>query len=254
MSEGFEKLKEIGAQKIHEQTHIPKEHAESIVNKKFTRMNKIQYLGFISILEREYSIKLDNLRNSAKDYFQDSEEEDEEATPKKLFIIPQRKKSYTKYYILLAIIILIIVAIYNTSTTQQHEISPKIQNEKITQVKQKIVTKAEIPEPIIEEKEEVKEVEITPKVFKIIPNVKLWMGYIDLNTGKKSQVTFSDEFELDPDGHWLIALGHGNVSFEIGNKFDEYKSHKNMRFEYKNGELKKLTYAEFLALNKGKKW
>ncbi len=251
MSEGFEKLKEIGAQKIHEQTHIPKEHAQSIISRKFSKMNKIQYLGFISILEREYSIKLDDLRSSAKDYFQENEEEENDETTKKLFVIPQRKKALTNYYILLAVLILIVVALYNTSSSQQAAITPKIENEKITQVKQDIVSKKEVPEP---SKAEVKKVVEVPKVFKILPKDKLWIGYIDLNTGKKRQKIFSDVFELDPDGHWLLSLGHGNVNFEIGNKFDEYTSHKNMRFEYKNGELKKLTYSEFLALNKGKKW
>lgn len=249
MSEGFDRLKEIGAQKIHEQTHIPKEHAQSILDRNFTKMNKIQYLGFISILEREYSLNLDMLKNSAKEHFCEIEIEENESSSKKLFVIPQRKKFYTKIYILIAVIILIIVAIVNSSTTPEPIVPKKIDNEKIIKITQEIATKVEELNPAPTE-----EKVITPKLFKIIPNVKLWMGYVDLNTGKKSQKTFTKEFELDPNGHWLLALGHGNVNFEIGDKLIEYKSHKNMRFEYKNAQLKKLSYAEFLALNKGNKW
>ncbi len=252
MSDGFEKLKEIGAQKIHEQTHIPKEHAHSIINKKFTKMNKIQYLGFISILEREYSIKLDGLKNSAKEYFQESEE-DSNTTSKKLFVVPERKKSYTKYYILLAVLILILVAIFNTSTQEQSINTPSVdsktttQTTQIVETAQKIVAKEKPSEPIVKE-------EATPKVFKIIPNVKLWMGYSDLNTGKKQQKIFSDEFELDADGHWLLALGHGDVNFMVNGKLEEYKIQKNMRFEYKNNRLREVSYSEFLTLNKGEEW
>ncbi|MCF6330425.1 MAG: hypothetical protein L3I99_02605 [Sulfurimonas sp.] len=277
MSDGFEKLKEIGAQKIHEQTHIPKEHAHSIINKKFTKMNKIQYLGFISILEREYSIKLDSLKNSAKEYFQESEK-DNKTTTEKLFVVPQRKKSYTKHYILLAVLILVAVAIFNTSTQEQSINTPSVDlkiteqpistpsidlktteqlidtpspkpktTTQIIQTAKKTVAKEKESEPIVKE-------EAIPKVFKIIPNVKLWMWYADVNTNKKKQKTFSDEFELDADGHWLLALGHGDVSFMINGKLEEYKIQKNIRFEYKNHKLRKITYSEFLTLNKGKEW
>ncbi len=283
MSDGFERLKEIGAQKIHEQTHIQKGHAHSIVNKKFTKMNKIQYLGFISILEREYSINLDVLRDEAKAYFKESEEEGgNDEVVKNSFVVAQRKKSYTKYYVMIALLILIVV-INNLFITQESKTTPKIDNENSTQITQNIdnensiettqnidnekiiqptqptqniVTKTEVSEPVIQEEEIAPIVapKITPRVLKITPNEMLWMGYIDLNTNKKYQKTFSDEFELDPNGHWIFALGHGSVNFEIGDKINKYNTHKNMRFEYKNGELKKLTYQDFLVLSKGVKW
>ena len=248
MSNDFTTLKEIGAQKIHEQTHIPKKHVDAILDKKFHNMNKIQFLGFISILEREFSLKLGELKEVSSEYFVDNTED--MTSSEKLFIASKKRNLYAKYYILLAILILIIVAVSNTIKEEKVVVSPKIDNTKITQVTQKIVTKIDVPEDIEEFKEEI----VVPKVLKIIPNVKLWMGYINLNTGKKFQKTFNDEFELDPDGHWLLTLGHGDVSFEINGKLDEYKTQKNLRFEYKNSELKKISYSEFLVLNKGEKW
>ena len=105
--DGYEKLKEIGSQKIHEDTHIPKEHTRGLVNASFINMNKIQFLGFISILEREYSINLDTLKAEGLEYFEDNTRE--YTIAKKVFVPPTKKKSYTKYYVGTAIIIFVIV-------------------------------------------------------------------------------------------------------------------------------------------------
>ena len=65
MSEDFEKLKKIGVQRIHEATHISRIHAQAILNCSFEDMTKIQLNGFISILQREYSLDLSDLRDKS---------------------------------------------------------------------------------------------------------------------------------------------------------------------------------------------
>ena len=250
MSNDFEKLKDIGVQKIHEQTNIPKKHVNAMIDKNFQNMHKVQLLGFISILEREYSLKLDELKSKASECFMD--ETEDFVSTEKLFTTSKRRNKYTKYYILLVALILIIVVISNSVEDKKFMDTPNIDipNIEDTKITQEIATKIELPEVIEELKEEV----AIKKVFKVMPNIKLWMGYIDLNTGKKRQKIFSDEFELDSNGHWLLSLGHGDVNFEINGELNKYKTKENLRFEYKNGELKKISYSEFLALNKGKKW
>lgn len=52
VNEGFEKLGTIGAQKINEKTHISKYHVQALLHNNFDDMTKIQFLGFVSILER----------------------------------------------------------------------------------------------------------------------------------------------------------------------------------------------------------
>lgn len=244
MSNGFEKLKEIGAQKIHEQTHIPKEYTYAIVDRNFQNMNKIQFLGFMSILEREYSIKLDDLKNEAIDYFEENTKTF--TISKKVFLPAKKRKSFSKYYILLAVFILIFVALSNSSTVEKSIDAPKIDIDKIAQASLDMAT--QIEEPVI-----IEDIPVS-KTLKIIPDVELWMSYVNLNTGKKYQKVFSDELELDGDEHWLIKLGHGKVTFDINGGVDKYKSSRTLRFEYKNGNLKKLSYSEYSRLNKGKKW
>ena len=58
---GLEKLREIGTHKIFERTHIAKKFVEDILNENFSSMNRVQFAGFLSILEREYNLDLHEL-------------------------------------------------------------------------------------------------------------------------------------------------------------------------------------------------
>lgn len=69
MSSDLEKLKEIGAQKIFEQTHITKEHIQAILHKSFEGLTKVQFQGFVSILEREYQVDLKDLKSDASEFY-----------------------------------------------------------------------------------------------------------------------------------------------------------------------------------------
>ncbi len=62
MGEGLERLKDIGAQKIYEATHISRKNVETIFTKRYEGMSKVQLFGFLTILEREYKVNLDEIR------------------------------------------------------------------------------------------------------------------------------------------------------------------------------------------------
>jgi hypothetical protein len=51
-----------------------------------------------------------------------------------------------------------------------------------------------------------------------------------------------------------LAFGHGNISIETNGVSHEFKTHKNMRFLYKNGVLKEIDVEEYKTLNGGKIW
>jgi len=248
--DGYEYLQGIGAQTIHEDTHIPKEHTRGLVNATFTNMNKIQFLGFISILEREYSLDLGSLKKKGLEYFEDNAQEFTIA--QKVFVAVPKKKSFAKYYILTAIIIFALVIAGNMFISQEVKKTPHIvDNTSISTATKSIAPKIE--QVMLDEakKEEEKRLAAT---FKILPKALLWVGYIDLNTGKKYQKTFKDELALDPHGHWLLTLGHGNVDFDVNGELQQFTTSRNLRFVYQDGELKKIRSAEFKKLNKGEKW
>ena len=260
MSEHFDKLKSIGAQKIHENTHISRLHVEGILEEDFTKMTKIQLLGFISILEREYGLNLDILKNSAIKYFQNLEDEHaDDDVEVKVFLAPKRKRNLTPIYLLVvAVIFISIMFVSMSGSSSKEEVAP-IDNRVIESAKSNIEPIIETP---IDENITVKVEEVKPKViekeeitsFKIIPKVKVWLGYVDLNSHKKYQRTFKDEFDLDPSKDWILAFGHGHLKIEINGVIKKYKIKKNVRFSYIGGDLEEISLEEFKRLNKGSRW
>ena len=118
MSKELEKLKEIGAQKISEQTHIARVHIQAVIHESFEDLTKIQFLGFVSILEREYSIDLSELKSHGLEYFS----EENYSLKKDMFQSPKRKQR--SFPIILTFILLIIaVALYYGYIS--HDISQK---------------------------------------------------------------------------------------------------------------------------------
>lgn len=247
--DGFEVLKEIGSQKIHEDTHIPKEHTRGLVDASFSNMNKIQFLGFISILEREYSINLDTLKEKGLEYFEDNTIE--YTIAKKVFVASPKKKSFSKFYVIAAVILFVLVVISNMAPSKKQSIETVLDNTNIENATESIAPKIE---QVIIAEEIKKEEKRLAATFKILPKVNLWVGYIDLDSGRKYQKTFDDELALDPNGHWLLTLGHGNVDIDINGELKQYQTSRNLKFEYKDGVLKKIYSAEFMRLNKGEMW
>jgi len=248
--DGYEQLKEIGWQKVHEDTHIPKEHTKGLVGASFSAMNKIQFVGFVSILEREYNLDLLTLRSKGIKYFEDNMQE--YTIAQKVFVAPKKKKSYTVYYILAAVAIFAVLIMSTLpSSLDRHTIDMSLDNTNIENATESIAPKIE---QVLLDEEAKREEKRLAATFKILPKANLWVGYINLDTGEKLQNTFDDELSLNPHGHWLLTLGHGNVDFDINGELQQFKTSRNLRFVYKNGELKKIRTAEFIRLNKGEKW
>ena len=93
MSDGLNKLRGIGAQKIHELTHIARQHVQAVLHETFDDMNKIQFLGFVSILEREYGVDLSDLKAKGQEFYAGESSKLHQET--KVFVSPKKKKSYT---------------------------------------------------------------------------------------------------------------------------------------------------------------
>ncbi|MEA2092106.1 MAG: hypothetical protein U9O83_07065 [Campylobacterota bacterium] len=270
MSNGFDRLKSIGAQKIHEQTHIARHHAQALLHESFDDINRIHFLGFISILEREYGVDLSDLKTKGEEFYSGETTKVEEEV--KVFVTPKKKKNYTLVYITVAVLIFIIAVLFtlNLSSSAFTKVkSHPIDNSAIENAKESMSHNATLKN----KKLAVEDINITtedknstlPRVvqsesvelvksFKIMSKAQLWLGYIDLGTYKKYQKLFSGEIVLDPGKDWLLALGHGYVNIEIDGEVTEFKEKRNMRFLYKDSKLSKINLEEFKELNRGNKW
>ncbi|MFT5835453.1 MAG: hypothetical protein ACI9RG_000342 [Sulfurimonas sp.] len=277
MSDGLSKLRGIGAQKIHELTHIARQHVQAVLHETFDDMNKIQFLGFISILEREYGVDLSDLKAKGQEFYAGESPKLEQDT--KVFVSSKKKKSYTLLYILVVVVIFAVAVSFTLDLTSSASTKAKthtIDNSAIENAKDSMSQNAIIEDEnitiedknttvsvVIEVKTETEpeliaevepEVIQTVKSFKIIPRSELWVGYIDLSNYKKYQKLFKGELDIDPNKNWILTLGHGYVKVEIDGEVTEFRDKKNIRLLYKDSKLSKINFSEFKELNKGSRW
>lgn len=279
MLEELDTLKEIGAQKIHEDTHIALNYVQSVIHESFEGLTKIQFLGFISILEREYKQDLSDLRAKGIEYFEAEFVEDE--INKGVFVVPKRNTKKTGLYIFIALSIFI-VAIYFSFDFVQKKSTNEVDNSAIenaqknmtptekksvivdtnrsdanisTQTTEKVQEKVEKQVEVVEKQKSPKPI-VTKKLspLVVLPRSKVWIGYINKTDGIKKQTVTKDRLELNPNKEWLLSLGHGYVSMEVNGKKKRYSSAQNIRFRYIDGKLEELSVGEFKKLNKGRLW
>ena len=280
MSDGLKKLQAIGAQKIYETTHISKQHVQAILHESFEDISKIQFIGFISILEREYNIELDDLKSKGLNYFSEFPQKDVKSET--VFVTSKKKKNYSKFYIFFVLVIFVVVAIFSIKPYSLVDVETKsikleeINNSAINSAK-KIIIKENISSSDINQstennitnikvinilelkevkkepiKEEVKEKLTSSLIIK--PKNRVWMGYINIETHKKHQTVFKNKFTFDTNKDWIIVFGHGYINLEIDGKVKSFNTKSNLRFLYKDNKLTKIDLKEFKRLNRGKTW
>jgi len=258
----LEYLKSIGIQKLYEKTHISKSNLECLLDKEFDKLGKVQAVGFVSILAREYNINLEELKQEIDAYFKEHSSSENDSLH---FETPNEKSMTGKIIFLLILVMLIIGAIYYWFQTKEKSPAVAPAQSNVTQTlkhleKEKVAFEKSVTDA--NETNSTKIYKVTPpqekKVvlapLKIIPKRKLWLGYIDLDTYKKKQTTTSKIVELDPDKKWLILLGHRFVSVAQGEESLDFEGAKRLYLYYNDGVLKEIGKEEFKVLNRGKVW
>ena len=103
--ESVEYLKTIGLKKVSNKTFINEADLEAFLNGDFTNINKTRAFGFIQILEREYPVKLDELKKAYLSYHQQNHSKEQP----ELFPHPKddTEREWKRYFIWLAPLVLL---------------------------------------------------------------------------------------------------------------------------------------------------
>ncbi|CZE46608.1 helix-turn-helix domain-containing protein [Campylobacter geochelonis] len=88
----------------------------------------------------------------------------------------------------------------------------------------------------------------------IIPSEKMWIGIIDVKTGKKTTMITTKKYDIDLEKEQLVLTGHGFFKLDSGDKNEQFKDKNPTRLYIKDGKISQISYDEFLKLNKGKAW
>jgi hypothetical protein len=256
----FEDLQALGTEKIHERTHISRDKVELVMTKSYGEIGRVQFMGYLSILEREYEIDLNDLRNEYTEFCKTH------ATlipPKESVILQSVSNSKPKWIVAGLILIALVMSVGyflqgKMSAMPQEEVmelttsSVEVADEiNITESNQ---TNALIPTITDVNKSEVIPVNASGKELTIRPIYKVWYGMINMATGERIQNITAEPILIDTSKNWLIFLGHGRLEIDASSEKTVLKEKETVRFLLENGVLKQITKDEFIARNGGKNW
>lgn len=266
----FEDLQSLGVNVIHEQTHIARSKLELVLNKSFADLTRVQFMGFISILEREYGIDLSGIRQEYDEFMQTHQDV---VIPKESVILQAQSRSRQKWILLgMAIITLLIVMgsmiqgrlsiAPSEEVIQLSSANVEVVDENMDIAPLEINTTAAVPvivEANITALKRESNITIEPvttieNAVSIKPTVKVWMGMLDLTTGTKSQKTTMDSIALDKSKNTLYMFGHGRLEIVTPNGTKILKERNAVWFTYENAQFKQINEKEFAAKNNGTVW
>lgn len=215
----LEKLSKLGAQKISEDTHIPVQHIKALLSSTFNSFSRVQFLGFISILQREYGDKLTAIKSKGIEYF---DEIDTQNTDDGLLVVSTRTETKTSSYFLIILTLFTVGLLYTLGVFEEKTVPKhKIDNSKIEKIHKNIeleksvnvieLNATQLTQDITTQDtntSSIQEIVQAPvaleKSFNIVTKSKTWIGYINLTTEKKHQTIFTDTLQLDPQQDWLL--------------------------------------------------
>ncbi len=289
----FDKLKKMDIEDIYRRTYIARKYIKALLDKDFSKFDRLKALGFVKIIEREFEFDLSDLKNEIDEYFvKDSIKLQESSEDKKdISNIADNKeeKNNKAFFITVVIIVSIIVAFYiynsldnkekvqknipktsffernesNNSKNENLEENIKLKENNDT-VQDVALKKTKETKKIVEETKssETKAVEETKSSEKkavlpsivIIPKQRVWIGMIYLDDYSKENYVTSSPIDINTSRDQLIVTGHGNIKIEIDGNVTDYKETKKLRFLYRAGDLEKIDKETFKKFNRGKNW
>jgi hypothetical protein len=265
----FEDLQALGTEKIHEQTHISRDKVELLMNKAYEKIGRVQFMGYISILEREYGIDLSSIKEEYNEFYNNNIQ----ILPPKPSVILQAQSSSKPKWILAGIMAIIALMVGGywlqaklsnapqedvlNLTTSAVEVAEEVAE---TNLSEENETNTTAPLPVVSAEKNVSEVVATEKPLAsskqllIHPSYKVWYGMIDLASLQRKQNITIDPIVIDTEKNWLIVMGHGRIEIEYPEGKTVLNDKNTVHFMCENGALKQITQKEFIERNGGKNW
>lgn len=272
----FEDLQALGANSIHERTHIARAKLEQLLHKSFDELNRVQFMGFVSILEREYGVDLDLLRSEFDLYVSLHPDMD----TVKSSVVLQASSNSRKWWIVGAFTAIIALMIIGSMMQGELSVSPEEEIMELSSTAIEVIdtnssdlnaSDANVTSDM-NSTTEINATQFSPEqnksvvpdiqskalnfgnVVSIKPASKVWVGMMDLATGEKTQKVTRDPIVIDGTKNWLFVFGHGRLEMVTSSGSTILKERNTVWFAYENGRLQQLTFDEFKIKNQGSNW
>lgn len=88
----------------------------------------------------------------------------------------------------------------------------------------------------------------------IIPNSTLWVGVVDLEGKKSTQLNLREPYEIDLDKPYVFVFGHSDFESTLDNQTFSHRTKNFVRFYFDGKELKEINYSTYKQLNPHENW
>jgi len=247
-------------EEISKKTKISPISLKFIKNKEFDKIPKAKFMGFISIIEKEFNVNLEQLKEEYISSFKEVSEN---------IKIPVKKVSYYNYFYTIIAILFIIIGGYlllkqspkntiqNNITIKEINNTKEINTNKINNLTIKNENnKSEInntqltitknlennsTNSIISSKNKKNYTKIVQEGnIVIIPHKKVWFKAINIDNNKKYEFLTS-KVKILKKGNYYIKFGHGEITILYNDLNITPNTKKIVRILLKNNSYKYLT-------------
>jgi hypothetical protein len=263
----FEDLQALGSEKIHEKTHISRDKLELLLAKSYDKIGRVQFMGFLSILEREYDI---NLNDTREEYDMYRDKHADLIIPKKSVILQAPSNAKQKWVVAAAAAIAILLGggyvLQSFLSNEPSEDVMKLSSLAVEAIIEPAEANVSAETNVTSETNQTvtgTELNTTNPALAgaqplnsttILPKYKVWVGMIDMSTGTKTQKITGEPIVVDTSKNWLIVLGHGMVEIDSKSGRQLLKEKNTVHLSIENGSIKQISQSEFLERNGGKNW
>jgi hypothetical protein len=280
MKKGLEELKNLDYGLVASKAHIMQSTLESIVNKRFDKLNPVKAKGFIKILEREFDLDLSEWVREFDAYY--SIKEPEVPTIDKLNA--EAVKSTDKNSPKIALAIFTAAALIgggyfiylkqnsvsldtNQSASLQNEINETDasmafnisfdSNKSDANAMHDDASNTEQNKSVASIEADASKLQanaattLAQKTFFIEPVTRVWVGirYMDVNKSRWFETVAEKKMELNASREQLIVLGHRQVKIVAGDTTIESRAGAKVRYHYKDGKLREISKEEYDKLS-----
>lgn len=268
---GFQELTKIHVSDIVEKTHIRADTVRAIVQKDFGQIHAVKARGFISILEREYNLDLDEWIHEYMDF---KREESHGTTNQGYFVVAEQsdeeqKSKAKKWGISILVLVALVIIGYGLSTLSISATPSADSNTDIPlfEMNQTVdtndsndtndtnsslvsVVEANISEYNTTVNNQVPTVTDTAADGTVTPGKKIWIGLRNVSEKSFQSINGMEPFVLNSQKEYLLQAGHGFFTIQFAGKTYKPQTMHFTRLYISNGVIREVSKSEFEQMEK----
>lgn len=268
--DSLQKLREIGVNKINQDTKLSISVIENILEKRFDKIQRIWVVGFLAILEREYGVDLSEWLQEYDAYRAQNVPDTIDTYKIKELELDMRQHdiSHKRFllfkqilFILLglcAVVVFFFIKIFSFSDTGRadYNIVEKPLEQSSESKQQDIYTQLNLPQ-IQEENKNIEtgkftkdnETQVQAGEVLITPKGELWFQVLNIATKAKRNRTIKGPYLLKlPAQKSIIIFAHKGFELKYKGKTQKFDGQGPIRFIIENNSLKYIRYADYLRI------